>query len=130
MPRRRGRSSARGRVRVHGLEQLRQRLADLGDVVLEASAAAVQASAEAVQQGTRDRVRVRTGNLRDKVGIHYARGGLAAKVGWKDRHDWYAAANEFGTRSMPAQPALGPSLEEERGKFEDRLRDEIRRRLP
>ncbi|MFH9957312.1 HK97-gp10 family putative phage morphogenesis protein [Streptomyces roseolus] len=127
MPGRRGR--ARGRTRIHGTDRLRRRLAELGGVVLDASTAAVQASAEAVQAGTRDRVRVDTGNLRDHVGIYYARGGLAAQVGWKDRADWYATANELGTRSMPAQPALGPALEEERARFEARLRDEIRRRL-
>ncbi|MFE3123918.1 HK97-gp10 family putative phage morphogenesis protein [Streptomyces hydrogenans] len=130
MPRRRGRSRARGQVRLHGLDQLRRSLSALDGIVLEGAAAAVKASAEAVQADTRDRVRQRTGNLHDKLDIHYAQGGLSATVGWKDRADWYASANEFGTRNMRAQPALGPALEEERGKFKARLGDEIRRRLP
>ncbi|MFC8176528.1 HK97-gp10 family putative phage morphogenesis protein [Streptomyces sp. NPDC057325] len=126
--RRGGRSPAR--VRLQGLERMRRDLDGLAAVVMEGSLAAVEASAEAVQAGTRARVRVRTGNLRDHVGIYYARGGLSAKVGWKDRADWYATQHELGTRRIPAQPALGPAIEEERTKFEDRLRAEITRRLP
>lgn len=126
--RRGGRSPAR--VSLRGLEHLRRDLEGLAAVVMEGSLAAVEASAEAVQAGTRERVRVRSGNLRDHVGIYYARGGLTATVGWKDRADWYATQHEHGTRRITAQPALGPALEEERSKFDARLRAEINRRLP
>ncbi|MFG2837029.1 HK97-gp10 family putative phage morphogenesis protein [Streptomyces zaomyceticus] len=126
--RRGGRSPAR--VNLRGLDQLRRDLEGLAAVVMEGSLAAVEASAEAVRAGTRERVRVRSGNLRDHVGIYYARGGLTATVGWKDRADWYATQHELGTRRITAQPALGPALEEERTKFDARLRAEINRRLP
>lgn len=129
--RRRGRGRRRSPVQmqVHGLDSLRESLAALAPKLLEASRAAVEGSAEAVQGQTRDNVRVDTGNLRDNVGIHYARGGLSAKVGWKNRHDWYATIHEFGTQRITAQPALGPALEQERMRFEDRLKTEVRRVL-
>lgn len=127
MARRRGRGGAT--VRIVGLEQLRNRLAELEPELVEASKRAVEASAEAVRDETRQNVRVKTGNLRDKVGIHYSSDHLKAAVGWKDRADWYAAAQEFGTKSIPAQPALGPAMEAERARFEARLRAEVERIL-
>lgn len=124
-PRRRGAS-----VRIEGIEHLRRRLEELTPLLEEASRAAVKASAESVRDDTKANVRVKSGNLRDKVDIHYANAGLTAKVGWKDRHDWYAALHELGTKRITAHPALGPALEAERAKFDARLRIEIRRRLP
>lgn len=129
MARRRRRRRSPVRMQVHGMDSLRESLEALAPLLLEASRAAVEASAEAVQEQTRDGVRVDTGNLRDHVGITYARGGLAAKVGWKDRSDWYATIHEFGSQKITAQPALGPALEQERARFEDRLKIEVRRVL-
>ncbi|MGW0938875.1 HK97-gp10 family putative phage morphogenesis protein [Streptomyces sp. NPDC002666] len=125
MPRRRGRGGAT--VRIVGLEQLRERLADLEPELIEASKRAVEASAEAVRDETRQNVRVKTGNLRDKVAVHYSSDHLKASVGWKNRADWYAVAQELGTKSIPAHPALGPAMEAERRRFEARLRAEIER---
>lgn len=129
MARRRSRGRSPVRFHVHGLDSLQESLSDLAPKLVEASQAAVKASAEAVKQQTKDTVRVKSGNLQEKVDIHYARGGLKAKVGWKDRHDWYATIHEFGTQRITAQPALGPALEAERSKFEARLRIEVRRIL-
>ena len=74
-------------------------------------------------------MRVKSGNLRDKVAVHYSTDHLKASVGWKDRADWYAVAQEFGTKSIPAHPTLGPALEAERARFEARLRAEVERIL-
>lgn len=125
--RRSGRSPVK--FRVVGMDSLRERLEDLAPKLVEASQAAVEASAKAVLADTRANVRVKSGNLRDTADIHYARGGLSAKVGWKERHDWYAVIHEFGTQRITAQPALGPAIEAERAKFEARLRLEVRRIL-
>ena len=125
----RGRRRSPVQMQVHGLDSLRESLNGLAPKLIQASRAAVEASSEAVKEQTRNTVRVDTGNLRDKVAIHYARGGLSAKVGWKDRHDWYATIHEHGTQRIPAHPALGPALEAERARFEDRLKIEVRRVL-
>ncbi|MGW1278016.1 HK97-gp10 family putative phage morphogenesis protein [Streptomyces tsukubensis] len=111
------------------MPELRERLAALEPALLEASRQAVEASAEQVLADTRDAVRVDTGNLRDEAAIRYGANRLTATVGWRARRDWYVAIHEFGTRRIPAQPALGPAIETERGKFAERLRDEIRRAL-
>lgn len=127
MARRRGRG--RARFRIVGLDQLRDRLAELEPQLREASKRAVEASAEAVRDDVRRTVRVATGNLRDKAAIHYSGDHLKARVGWKDRTDWYAVVQEFGTQSVPAHPSLGPALETERTRFEARLRAEVERIL-
>lgn len=124
--RRRGRGAT---VRIVGIRQLRERLEELAPQLVEASKRTVEASGEAIRDETRRNVRVATGNLRDKVAITYSSNHLKASVGWKDRADWYAAVHEFGTQSIPAQPALGPALEAERARFEARLRAEVERIL-
>ncbi|WP_030744452.1 HK97-gp10 family putative phage morphogenesis protein [Streptomyces sp. NRRL F-5135] len=118
------------RVTIEGIDRLRDRLAELEPTILAAAKRAVRDSATAVREDTRRGVRVDTGNLRDKVAVHIEDDGLRAEVGWRDRHDWYAALHEHGTRRIPAQPALGPAIEAERTKLADRIRTEIRRDLP
>lgn len=116
-------------VQIEGLDRLIQQLEALVPELEAAAKRAVKESAEAVQAQTRQNVRVDTGNLRDQVDIEYKDNGLTAIVGWKNRHDWYASIHEHGTSRIPAQPSLGPALEAERAKFEERLRQEIRRAL-
>ncbi|WP_228995318.1 HK97-gp10 family putative phage morphogenesis protein [Streptomyces sp. DH8] len=116
-------------TRIEGLDRLRDQLEALVPELEEAAKRATKDSAEAVRDDTRRTVRVDTGNLRDKVDIHYSDEGRTAEVGWKDRHDWYASINEHGTRRIPANPALGPALEAERTRFEERLRTEVRKVL-
>ncbi|MFE2936665.1 HK97-gp10 family putative phage morphogenesis protein [Streptomyces sp. NPDC059278] len=120
----------RNTVRIEGMDRLRRRLDELAPVIIAAAKKAVAESAEEVQADARRGVRVDTGNLRNKVAIHYENEGLKAEVGWKDRHDWYAALHEHGTRRIPARPALGPAIEAERSKFADRIRAEVRKVLP
>ncbi|MFH9134439.1 HK97-gp10 family putative phage morphogenesis protein [Streptomyces sp. NPDC017524] len=116
-------------TRIEGLDRLRGQLAALVPELEEAAKRATKDSAEAVRDDARGKVRVDTGNLRDKLDIHYSDEGKTADVGWKDREDWYASVHEHGTRRIPANPALGPALEAERTKFEERLRTEVRRVL-
>ncbi len=61
--------------------------------------------------------------------IRYRDGGLRAEVGWFDRPDYYAAFHEFGTRSIPARPALGPAIEAERRVLPERIAAIIREAL-
>lgn len=116
-------------VQIEGLDRLRAQLEALVPELEAAAKRVVKESAEAVQAQARQNVRVDTGNLRDELAIDYQDSGLTAVVGWKARHDWYASIHEHGTSRIPAQPALGPALEAERARFEERLRQEIRRVL-
>ncbi|MFJ4687055.1 HK97-gp10 family putative phage morphogenesis protein [Streptomyces sp. NPDC088789] len=118
----------RGRVtvRVTGRDRLRRRLEELPETITEALRKGVQESSEAVRDDTRRGVRVGEGTLRDNVGIEYEADGLAATVGWHDDAHYYARFHEVGTRSIEAQPALGPALERERTQYRARLTAEVR----
>ncbi|WP_181786644.1 HK97-gp10 family putative phage morphogenesis protein [Streptomyces phytophilus] len=125
MARRGGRTT----VRITGLSRLRVQLEDLEDDVLAALKKAVRDGAESVQGDTRQRVRVDTGTLRDDVAVRFEDSGLTALVGWFKDRDYYARFHEYGTRRMPASPALGPALEAERTRMRARITDEVRRVL-
>jgi HK97 gp10 family phage protein len=116
-------------VQIQGAARLRGQLEDLSDEIVEALKKAVKEAAEAVKEDTRRDVAKDTRNLHDKVDIKYEDDGLTAKVGWFDDPDYYARFLEVGTRRAPAQPALGPALEAERGRYRARLTEEVRRVL-
>lgn len=120
---------ARQTVQIEGLDRLKRQLEALAPELEAAAKKAVKEAADAVKEQTRQNVRVDTGNLRDEVDIEYKDDGMTATVGWKNRKDWYATVQEHGTSRIPAQPALGPALEAERARFEERLRQEVRRVL-
>jgi HK97 gp10 family phage protein len=129
----RGRSSGGGgamSVNLQGLDQLREKLAELAPGLIEAARKTVKESAEAVRDETKRDVVVDSGNLRDSADIQYEDEGLRAEIGWRDRDDWYASLREYGTRRRSAVPVLGPALEKERAKIEDRLKANVREVLP
>ncbi|GFH38915.1 HK97-gp10 family putative phage morphogenesis protein [Streptomyces pacificus] len=138
MAARRGRrSSARGRVRrsgpvtveLVGMDELRQRLQELGPDVQSACVRALKESAAAVVDHTKAAVRKDTGNLQQSVRARFRNNGLRAEIGWWDRDDDYAVYHELGTRRFPPKPALGPALEVERNKIGGRIAAEIRKEL-
>lgn len=122
---------ARGRggvtVSVEGLDELRKALQKLPDEVKTALRTALKESAEAVKTEVKKTAPVATGNLRDSVDIRYEDDGLTAQVGWWKKDDYYARWVEFGTKSRPAQPSLGPATELERLHIVERLRTHVRR---
>ncbi len=116
-------------VEIQGLDLLRQRLDELPEEVLAALRKAVKDAALEVKNDTLRKVPIHSGNLLNSLDIRYEDGGLKAEVGWFDRKDYYANYVEFGTRSMPAQPSLGPASEEERRRYVTRITHEVRRAL-
>ncbi|MDN3021538.1 HK97-gp10 family putative phage morphogenesis protein [Streptomyces sp. S.PB5] len=127
---------ARGRahVTITGLARLRDRLEDLPDEIKQALVKGVRESAEAVRDDVERTVPVDTSgrdshHLKDTVDIRYREDDLVADVGWFNQEDYYAFFVERGTRSRPAQPSLHPALERERGRYQARLTDEVRRAL-
>ncbi|MFE0270811.1 HK97-gp10 family putative phage morphogenesis protein [Streptomyces sp. NPDC058992] len=135
--RRRGRSSARGRVRrsgpvtveLVGMDELRQKLQELGPNVKLACFRALKESAAAVVDHTKAAVRKDTGNLQESVKARFRNNELRAEIGWWDRDDNYAIYHELGTRRFPPKPSLGPALEAERNKIGGRIAAEIRKEL-
>ncbi|PWJ07918.1 hypothetical protein DKG34_10975 [Streptomyces sp. NWU49] len=114
-------------VTIEGLPELRQRLEQLPTEVKAACFRALKASGGAIVDGVKGRVKVDSGNLHSSVKARYENNRLRAEIGWWDRDDEYAVWQEFGTKSMPANPSLGPALEEEKQHLPGRLREEIRR---
>ncbi|WP_055693008.1 HK97-gp10 family putative phage morphogenesis protein [Streptomyces prasinopilosus] len=125
-PRGGGRSSGIT-VTIHGLPELRRRLEQLPTEVRAACFRALKESAGAIVDGTKGRVKVDSANLQGSVKARYENSKLRAEIGWWDRDDRYAIWQEFGTRKMPANPSLGPSLEEEKRRLPERLKREIRK---
>ncbi|MFF9146322.1 HK97-gp10 family putative phage morphogenesis protein [Streptomyces sp. NPDC014861] len=129
MPRRGGRGRNPVRVRITGIDRLRERLASLDEAVVQGLTDGVKASAEAVRDETARTVRRDSGNLSETVAIRYEEGGLVAQVGWFTDPEFYAHFAENGTRAFPAQPSLRPALEAERGRYRARLTEAVRRAL-
>lgn len=125
-PRGGGRSSGIT-VTIEGLPELRRRLEEMPVQIRLACFRALKESAAVVVDGTKGRVKVDTGNLQGSVKARFENSRLRAEIGWWDRDDDYAVWQEFGTKSMPARPSLGPALEEEKQHLPDRLKREIGR---
>lgn len=114
-------------VTIEGLPELRRRLEEMPTEVRAACFRALRASAGAIVDGTKDNVKIDTGNLKGSVKARFENSRLRAEVGWWDRDDTYAVWQEFGTRRMPARPSLGPALEQEKQHLPDRIKAEVRR---
>ncbi|MET9396282.1 HK97-gp10 family putative phage morphogenesis protein [Kitasatospora sp. NPDC002965] len=116
-------------VQVHGLERLVERLREMPDEIQTVMRRVVRESAIDVQRETLLNVRKDTGKLQRTLDIRYTNDGLKAEVGWFERDSFYAAFQEFGTKSIPARPALGPAIEGERNRIRDRLIAELNQAL-
>ena len=117
------------RIGVEGLDELKKRLDRLGEQIEAGVLKAVEESAQAVRTDARSSVRVDTGRLQRGLIVRINRSKLTAEVGWFDKDLYYAAFQEFGTSSVPANPALTGAAEAERPRFVRRLTEEVRREI-
>lgn len=120
----------RSNVTIEGLDQLKDRLAELAPTIRAACFRALKQAAEEVVKTTERTVAVDTGNLQKSVRARYRNNQLYAEIGYWDRDDDYAALQEFGSRRRTAHPTLGPALEQERAHLPDRIKSEVRKDLP
>lgn len=126
-PRRAGGNSS-VTISITGSEALLRQLDHATSRMHKAVREAVEESADAVVAGTKRRVAVDTGNEKISVEKHMSEGAvIRAEIGWKDRDDRYAIWQEFGTRAMPARPALGPAMNAEKRKIRARIQEAIAR---
>lgn len=116
-------------VTIEGLDALRNQLDDLTPTIRAACFKALKESAEAVRSDAASGVRVKSGNLRGSAKARLHNNQLLAEIGWWDTDDFYAILHEFGTRKIPARPALGPAIAAERTKIAARIQAEVRRAL-
>jgi HK97 gp10 family phage protein len=124
MARRRGQA-----VTFEGLDELLRDLADLGPEIIAATMRAVEAGSEQIRDDTRAGVRVDTGALRAGVEAIVNRKRQEARIGWRDPKLYYVLFEEFGTSSIPANPALFTAAEAERVRFPDRVAAEVRKAI-
>lgn len=117
-------------VSIEGLDRLADQLEELETSIRAACFKAVKESAEAVVDDVKAKVRVDSHNLQRSVKARYRNNEVLAEVGWWDADDQYAIYQEFGTKKMPANPSLGPALEQERNKISDRIKKEVKKVLP
>jgi HK97 gp10 family phage protein len=98
----------------------------LPDDIVQPVKDAIAARGQAVFDAARVRIPVRTGELRDSLGIKSANGGMASLVGFGSKEwpalwrkaGWRAKFIEFGTKGSaahhipphPAQPFLRPAF--------------------
>lgn len=116
-------------VEIQGISRLRDQLEDVDAEILDAIKKALKESAESVTADTKRDVAKASGNLQEKVEPRYQDDDFTATVGWHEPEEYYARFLETGTRRRAAQPALGPALETERGRYRGRLTEEVRRAL-
>ncbi|GAP11746.1 phage protein, HK97 gp10 family [Bellilinea caldifistulae] len=118
-----------------GLDEYLEKIAAAGKDVDEAAARAVLAGAEVLQEGMRNRVPVRTGNLRENIRIFgpewdgnfvFCEVGLIHRRGWTDADTArYGNAQEYGTSSMAAQPYIRPTIAEDGKKARDAMKESL-----
>ncbi|MFI2367302.1 HK97-gp10 family putative phage morphogenesis protein [Streptomyces sp. NPDC018833] len=117
-------------VSIEGLDRLADQLEELETSIRHACFRAVKEASEAVVADVKAKVRVDSHNLQNSVKARYRNNEVLAEVGWWDADDQYAIYHEFGTKKMPANPSLGPALEQERTKIGDRIKAEVKKVLP
>lgn len=116
-------------VTIEGLDELRRRLAEVGEQIREAAGKAIEEAAEAVQEDAQQQVRVDTGAMKRGLKTWVKKAKLTADVGWRDPKLYYAAFQEHGTSSIPANPALTAAAEAERRRLPGRVGEDVRRAI-
>lgn len=123
-------ASRRVTVSVEGLERLRAKLSEVPPHIRDGAGKAVEDGAEAVRDQVRATVGVHSGRLKRTVKVReIGTAGLSSDVGWFGREEYYAKFVEFGTSSIRANPVLTTAAEEERTRFDRRVRDEVQEEL-
>ncbi len=123
------------KLTLKGLEEYLEKIAAAGKDVDEAAAKAVLAGAEVLQEGMQMRAPERTGNLRANIRIYgpeqdgnfiFCEIGLIHKRGWTDADTArYGNAQEYGTSSMPAHPFIRPTIQEDRKKAQNAMKESL-----
>jgi HK97 gp10 family phage protein len=103
---------------------LKSRLPEITERIPPSVHHAVEAGAELVAEGARQRVPVATGRLRDAIHVDTEPEGAYVIAG--DSKAFYGMFVEHGTRYMPAHPFLLPALEENRSEIEHLVDNAIR----
>lgn len=108
------------RLTTNGFEAYLERIVQAGLDIDAAADAALSAGGEILQNGLRRRVPVKTGNLRDHIGVgavvrdgnfHYIDVGILH--GTDSDTARYGAVQEYGSANTAAQPYIRPTLDQD-----------------
>lgn len=109
-------------VQIRGAESLRDRMRLLRPRVRRATAAALEESGQALENGMKSLAPVDTGRLRDSIRTEIEGTTVTAGPG---REVDYAIFVEFGTSRAPAQPYVRPVAQAEKLLFPVRVRQHL-----
>jgi HK97 gp10 family phage protein len=125
--------AVRGNLSMKGLERYLEDLTAAGANVDECADRALAAGGDVALEGMQRRAPEDTGNLKGKLAasapetdgnLHVVRIGLAADVDAETAR--YGNAQEYGTASMPAQPYVRPTFDEDKSKISGAMRSQLK----
>lgn len=118
--------------KVEGIEDLMARLNSLGEkIATRTENKALREGAEVLREGISKRAPRDTGGLAENIvksGVKQAEIGKYIEVGPDSKH-FYGLFHEFGTVKMPAQPFMGPALEEDSKEVMNTIAEVLREEL-
>lgn len=118
--------------KVEGIEDLMARINSLGEsIATRTENKALREGAKVLQKGISKRAPWDTGDLAENIvisGVKQSEAGKYIEVG-PDKKHFYGLFHEFGTVKMPAQPFMGPALEEEEKAVMNKIAGVLREEL-
>lgn len=118
--------------KVEGIEDLMARINSLGEsIATRTENKALREGAKVLQKGISKRAPRDTGDLAENIvisGVKQSEAGKYIEVG-PDKKHFYGLFHEFGTVKMPAQPFMGPALEEEEKAVMNKIAGVLREEL-
>jgi HK97 gp10 family phage protein len=128
--------AVRGYLSLKGLEKWLEALGQAGQDVGQAADRALQAGAEVALEGMQKRVPKDTHNLENHLAIlgpeadgnyHSVQIGLLRGKGLDADTARYGHAQEYGSASMPAQPYIRPTMDEDKAKIRGAMRASLKK---
>jgi HK97 gp10 family phage protein len=128
--------ATKGRINTKGFEQYLERIARAGSDIDAAAGRALQAGGDVLLAGMKRRVPKDTRNLEEHLvidGPHqdgnyiYIDVGIPSDKRTDAETARYGNAQEYGTSSMPAQPYIRPTMDEERAKARRAMRSSLKK---
>lgn len=117
------------KIEVTGVKELQAKLLTISTKLPSIVAQAVSEGAEVVENSAKSKVRVKTGNLKNSI-EQKNKTQTSSKVSVDIGTDVdYAAANEYGTSKMSAQPFLRPALDENSNAIKTKIEAAIKSAL-
>ncbi|MDD4521686.1 MAG: HK97 gp10 family phage protein [Methanosarcina sp.] len=117
------------KIEIKGISELQNAFKALDQDIQGILSDAVSQGAAVVERSAKQKVRVKTGNLRNSIGEMKKTSSSTRVESQVGTDVEYGPANEFGTRRMPAQPYLRPAIDENEAQIKAAIEQAISSRL-